>query len=304
MKYNVNGTQFSVITNSDLDWRSTDVIYVISWEEKDRGMQYVGQTCRFLKSRFSEHYRRIKKPRTIDNFLYRHFKQTIHYTRYFYSGCWKIIYDDNSTKRYRNSLRHELELKWIKLLQKPHPLGFNDTIYHEGNISRLPDFDVFSLLDIRKRNNRSHGKRKNWNLKRNNKHVFTLLELSIILKHSGRQMALSRLVTLSISSLCNLDIEANKFYDRAHWLYDAALLTGCYTQHALWPYMDSKLIILGILSKLNLSTRGLNWLTYPVYLKINLLFLLFLLILKIRNPLSFVISIINLFVIQFLTITN
>ena len=69
----------------------------------------------------------------------------------------KIIYGDNSTKRYRNILRHELKLKWIKLLQTPHPLGFNDNIYHEGNISRLPDFDVFSLLDIRKRNNRSHG---------------------------------------------------------------------------------------------------------------------------------------------------
>ena len=24
-------------------------------------------------------------------------------------------------------------------------IGFNDNIYHEGNISRLPDFDVFSL---------------------------------------------------------------------------------------------------------------------------------------------------------------
>ena len=39
-------------------------------------------------------------------------------------------------------------------------------------------------------------------------------------------------------------------------------------------------------------------------LKINLLSLLFLLFLKIRNPLSFVISIINLFVVLFLTITN
>ena len=37
-------------------------------------------------------------------------------------------------------------------------------------------------------------------------------------------MALSRLVTLSISSLRNLDIEANEFYDRAHQLHDAALL--------------------------------------------------------------------------------
>ena len=54
-------------------------------------------------------------------------------------------------------------------------------------------------------------------------------------------MALSRLVTLSISSLRNLDIEANKFYDRAHRLYDAALLTRCYTQHALRPYIDSKI---------------------------------------------------------------
>ena len=70
--------------------------------------------------------------------------------------------------------------------------------------------------------------------------------------------------------------------------------------HILTP----KLIILGILSKFNLSTRGLNSLTYPVYLKINQLSLLFLLILKIRNPLSFVISIINLFVVLFLTITN
>ena len=134
----------------------------------------------------------------------------------------------------------ELEFKWIKLLQTPHPLGFNNNIYHEGNISRLPDFDVFSLLDIRKRNNRSHGKRKNGNLKRKNKHVLTLSELSIILKHSGRHMALLRLVTLSISSLRNLDIEANKFYDRAHRLYDAEILTRCYTQHALRPYIDSE----------------------------------------------------------------
>ena len=112
-----------------------------------------------------------------------------------------VLVGDNSTKRYRNILRHELELKWIKLLQTPHPLSFNDNIYHEGNISRLPDFDVFTLLDIRNRNNRSHGKRKNGNLKRKNKHVLTLSELSIVLKHSGRHMALSRLVTLSISSL-------------------------------------------------------------------------------------------------------
>ena len=50
--------------------------------------------------------------------------------------------------KYRNILRNELVLKWIKLLQAPHPLGFNDNIYHEGNISRLPDFDVLSVNAI------------------------------------------------------------------------------------------------------------------------------------------------------------
>ena len=31
-------------------------------------------------------------------------------------------------------------------LQSPFPLRFNDYIYHEGNISKMPDFDVFSLF--------------------------------------------------------------------------------------------------------------------------------------------------------------
>ena len=224
-------------------------------------MHYVGQTCRFLKTRFSEHYCRTKKLRKIDNFFYRHFKQTNHSTSSIsIQPVEKTICGDNSTKRYRNILRHELELKWIKLLVLM-------IIYHEGNISRLPDFDVFSLLDIRKCNNRSHGKRKNGNLKRKNKHILTPSELSIILKHSGRHMALSRLVTLSISSLRNLDIEANKFYDRAHRLYDAALLTRCYTQHALLPYIDSEINHIRHFIKIQFVNKGIEFINLPSIFK-------------------------------------
>ena len=80
-------------------------------------MQYVGQTCRFLKTRFSQHYRRTKKPRKIDNFPYRHFKQTNHsISSISFQPVEKIKYGDHSTKRYRNKLRYELELKWMKLL--------------------------------------------------------------------------------------------------------------------------------------------------------------------------------------------
>ena len=38
-----------------------------------------------------------------------------------------------------------------------------------------------------------------------------------------------------------LDIDANKFYDRNHKIYDAALLTRCYTQHALRLLIDSEI---------------------------------------------------------------
>ena len=51
-------------------------------------------------------------------------------------------------------------------MQSPFPLGFNDNIYHEGNISKMPDFDFFSVLEYKKRKSRSHGKRKNGNIKR------------------------------------------------------------------------------------------------------------------------------------------
>ena len=76
-----------------------------------------------------------------------HFKQTNHSSSSFsIQPVEKITYGDNSTKIYRNFLRHELELKLIKLLQTLNPLGFNDNIYHEGNISRLPDFDYLITL--------------------------------------------------------------------------------------------------------------------------------------------------------------
>ena len=60
---------------------------------------------------------------------------------------------------------NENELKWIKLLQSASPLDFNDNIYHEGNIPKMPDFDVFSLLEIRKRKPRVKGKKEMTNVK-------------------------------------------------------------------------------------------------------------------------------------------
>ena len=159
----------------------------------------------------------------------------------------KITYDANSTSRFKIIKRHETELKWIKLLQTPYPLGFNDNIYHEGNLSKMPDFDVFfSLLDFRKRTARSHGIKKNGNCKRKSRVQksadCTLRELTTKVDVHGRHCMFSYLSSLPISVLRSLDTEACKFYDRTIRLYYAALLTRCYTQHAFFPVIDSKII--------------------------------------------------------------
>ena len=67
----------------------------------------------------------------------------------------KITYQENSSTRFKIMKGHETELKWIEIKKKkkkPFPLEFNDNIYHEGNISKMADFNVFSLLEFQKLN--------------------------------------------------------------------------------------------------------------------------------------------------------
>ena len=176
----------------------------------------------------------------------------------------EMIFNSNSTERYKNIFRHGTEFKWIKSLQTPFSLGFNDNIYHEGNISNMPDFDVFSLLDIRRCNRRSRGKRKNGDLKRKhkNKTFWTLADLWKILK-SGRHQMLSKVSSLSIASLRKLDEEANRFYDRKHDFYHTALLTRCYTQQALRPYIDSEMNHIRHLIKIPFINKGIDFIDLP-----------------------------------------
>ena len=161
-------------------------------------MQYVGQTCRTLQKRFGEHYRRTKKPKPIDTFLflYQHFKLTGHSPN-------DVLVQPVEKLTLKIIKRHETELKWIKLLQTPFPLGLNDNIHHEGNISKMPDFDMFSLLKIRKRKSRSHGIRKKGNGKRKKRAVkrsnTSLKDLSKVLEDHGRHSMLSFFVKFPTS---------------------------------------------------------------------------------------------------------
>ena len=80
-------------------------------------MQYVWQTSRPLKLRCDDHYRRMRKPKKFDTFLYQHFKYTGHSPNDIsVQAVEKIAYQENSSARFRIIERHETELKWIKSL--------------------------------------------------------------------------------------------------------------------------------------------------------------------------------------------
>ena len=68
---------------------------------------------------------------------------------------------------------------------------------------------------------------------------------------------------LSIASLCKLDEEANKLYDRKHDLYQTALPTQCYTQHALRPYIDSDMNHIRHFIKIQLINKGIDFSDLP-----------------------------------------
>ena len=112
---------------------------------------------------------------------------------------------------------------------------------------------------------------KNGNLKRK-KTCFNSFRIKHHLKtfrliYDLFNMSFSRLVTLPISLLCNLDIEANKFYDRTHQLYDAALLTRCYNQHALWSYIDFEINHIRHFIKIQYVNKGIEFINLPSIFK-------------------------------------
>ena len=74
---------------------------------------------------------------------------------------------------------------------------------------------------------------------------------------------LSFLSSLPISVLRILDTEANKFYDRIHQLYDSALLTKCYTQHALRPFIDSETNHKRYFIKIPSINKGIEFIDLP-----------------------------------------
>ena len=78
---------------------------------------------------------------------------------------------------------------------------------------------------------------------------------------------LSFLSSLLISELRILDTVTNTFYDRSHQLYDAALMTRCYTQHALRPFIDSETNRKRHFIRIHFINKGIEFIDLPSILK-------------------------------------
>ena len=80
----------------------------------------------------------------------------------------------------------------------------------------------------------------------------------------------SFLSSLPISVLRNLELEANKLYDRESKLYKAALLTRCYVQHFLSPYIDSEVNHKRHFIKIPFINKGIEFIDLHSIFKDNL----------------------------------
>ena len=172
--------------------------------------------------------------------MYQHFRKSGHELDFItVQPVEHISYDKNATKSFKSKARFITELKWIKNLQTPFPLGLNDNIYQSGNISKEPSIDIFSIYSTRNRKSRSHGIRINGNIKRKSRHSISITDLHNILLQSGKHKMLSRLSSLPLSSLRDIDDEADGIILRTDPLYKTAALIQSYTQHVLRPHIDS-----------------------------------------------------------------
>ena len=91
----------------------------------------------------------MKNLKQFVTFLYQHFKCIGHSPNDIsVQRVKKITYQENFSTRLKIIKRHETEIKWITILQTPFPLAFNNNIYHEGNISKMADFDVFPFWNF------------------------------------------------------------------------------------------------------------------------------------------------------------
>ena len=210
----INGNRYGIQIDKDVDWNSSHLIYVITWEARGCGAQYVGETSQSLKGRFRSHSFKIRNNsrRKYKNFLYDHFIKYNHSIENVTITPVEILSKQpGDSKNDMKKRRLSAELNWIKRLQTPYPLGLNDQIYQQGNISSVrSNINVFSLKPDVRRKLRSHGVRRNGLSRRKQRLNRSLDDLLRIAKNNGRHELLHALSSIPVSRLKPILDEADR----------------------------------------------------------------------------------------------
>ena len=107
--------------------------------------------------------------------------------------------------------RLSAEHNWIKRLQTPFPLGLNDQIYQQMNISSVrSNINVFSLNQDVRRKRRSHGLRRNGLSRRKQRLNRSLDALLRIANNNGRHKLLHALSSIPVSRLKRILDDADR----------------------------------------------------------------------------------------------
>ena len=162
-KSSVNGKHHSILTDTNLNCQSSNIVYLITCNVCK--FQYVGETQRSFGVRMREHLNQIRKrEQNIQSnqeggsqLIYKHFcNDELHRNiplekRIRFQIIEKIKTDDlSSDPKAITKRRTERELYWISKLRTAHPLGLNDMIAGFGIRGKATDagFSDYNHLRI------------------------------------------------------------------------------------------------------------------------------------------------------------
>jgi hypothetical protein len=222
-------------------------------------MQYVGETGQSLKQRFRSHSYKIRNNRKYHNFLYHHFKRyPLHSIKHVtLQPVQMLIKLPSATHKDNKIARLQAEFEWIVKLRSAFPLGLNDQIYRKGNISNDPNINIFSLGTKRVRRRRSHGKRRNGNIRRRDRLDRSLDDILTIASNNGKHELLTALSASSVSNLKSILDDANNRQFR-ETNNDNVKIIVAFAYNKLYPIIDKQSDKIKTFMKIQFANKGID----------------------------------------------
>ena len=185
-----------------------------------------------------EHLYRFRRHKKFRSIIYQHLTKHNHHIKFLKVQPLEIVEKiPGQSKREFVRSRKECELSWIKKLQTAYPLGLNDNIMGQGNISKTSAIDIMHLVSKKLRRRRSHGIRINRNKRAQHRTSVSLRDLLYIFKNNGRHNLLCKLCSIPIPKLYSIFTECDTISYFSP-LYEGARIIEAFCYHKLFPRID------------------------------------------------------------------